>query len=202
MPVDDPDTVNDPQMWDDRYAEGLTGWDLGAAPPVLLGLIEDELRPAGRLLVPGCGHGHDSLALARAGWEVTGLDFAPRAVAAARASAKTAGVAVTYEQGDLFEMPTAWTGAFDAIWEQTCYCAIHPDRRDEYVAAMARVLASAGRYVGLFMNHQKPDGPPFDVTREDVTLRFGASFDLEEIRAVENSAADRPGEFLLFATRR
>ncbi len=202
MPVDDPDTVNDPQMWDDRYAEGLTGWNLGEAPPVLRDLIGSELRPAGRLLVPGCGHGHDSLALARAGWDVTGLDFAPRAVKAARASAEAAAVAVTYEQGDLFAMPKAWSDAFDAVWEQTCYCAVHPDRRDEYVASIARVLKTGGRYVGLFMNHEKPDGPPFDVTRDDVAMRFASVFHLDELRTVENSVTDRPGEFLLFATCR
>ena len=140
MPVDDPDTVNDPQMWDDRYADGLTGWDLGEAPPVLRDLIQDELRADGRMLVPGCGNGHDALALARAGWVVTGLDFAPRAVEAAQAHAKAADIDVTYEQGDLFAMPKAWAEAFDAVWEQTCYCAIHPDRRDEYVTAIARVL--------------------------------------------------------------
>lgn len=202
MPVDDPDTVNDPQMWDDRYAEGLAGWDLGDAPPVLHTLIKGELAGNGKILVPGCGNGHDALALARAGWRVTGLDFAPRPIATARENAKAASIEITYEQGDLFATPKAWSEQFDAVWEQTCYCAIHPDRRDEYVGAMARVLKPGGRYVGLFMNHEKPDGPPFDVTRDDVSLRFASVFDLEELRTVENSVADRPGEFLLFATRR
>ena len=202
MPVDDPETVNDPAMWDQRYAEGLTGWDLGEAPPVLRDLIRGELRPAGRILVPGCGNGHDALALAQAGWHVTGFDFAPRAIRAAREHARATGVTVSFEVADLFALPAAWAGAFDAVWEQTCYCAIHPERRDEYVAALAAVLKPGGRFVGLLMNHEKPDGPPFDVTRDDVRTRFAPLFDVEELRTVTNSAADRPGEFLVLARRR
>jgi cyclopropane fatty-acyl-phospholipid synthase-like methyltransferase len=43
-----------------------------------------DLRPC-RILVPGCGRGHEVVALARAGFAVTGVDFAPAAAAALQA---------------------------------------------------------------------------------------------------------------------
>ena len=80
--------------WNDRYAEGSTGWDLGEAPPVVHRVSQDvvEARRSQdsatppRVLVPGCGRGHDAIGWAQAGATATGLDFAPLALEAAHAS--------------------------------------------------------------------------------------------------------------------
>ena len=65
--------------WAAHYAAANTPWDLGGPHPELSQRLSDgDLAPprdGARALVPGCGHGHDALALARRGWVVTAVDL-------------------------------------------------------------------------------------------------------------------------------
>ena len=120
--------------WDQFYRQGETPWEKGAPHPALIEWInENPLR--GRVLVPGCGFGHDVRALAAAGAEVLGLDIAPFAIAAARAFPRCGHE--SYILADLFD-PGAVRGKFDWVFEHTCFCAIQLDRRGEYARASRR----------------------------------------------------------------
>jgi 2-polyprenyl-6-hydroxyphenyl methylase / 3-demethylubiquinone-9 3-methyltransferase len=77
-----------------------------AAPTPLAGL---------RVLDVGCGAGLASEALARAGAEVTGLDAAGEALAAARAHAAGGGLAITYRDGTPEALLAEGTDPFDAV---------------------------------------------------------------------------------------
>jgi thiopurine S-methyltransferase len=64
--------------WDQRYQEGSDGWELGQpAPPLAQFLRSYPLAPQapGRVLVPGCGRGHEVVLLADLGFGAIGLDF-------------------------------------------------------------------------------------------------------------------------------
>src|SRR6478609_4291828 len=69
--------------WQHHYETGDTPWNKGGpSPPLVQWLAGHRLH--GRVLVPGCGHGHDLVPLAASGADsVTGLDIAPGAVVAA-----------------------------------------------------------------------------------------------------------------------
>lgn len=67
-----------------------------------------------RILDVGCGTGSLSLLLAEAGHSVTGIDFAPEMIAAARHKAETADFSVIFEVQDA-SAPTFAPAAFDAI---------------------------------------------------------------------------------------
>jgi len=71
-----------PEFWEMRYRTSFTPWDAGAVPARLREYI-GQRRPAGRVLVPGCGSGHDVRFLAEAGLDVQGIDFSPAALDAA-----------------------------------------------------------------------------------------------------------------------
>ena len=191
-----------PEGWEERYREGRTHWDLGAAPPCLVRLIEGLPRGRLRVLVPGAGFGHDAIAWARAGHEVTAVDFAPSAVAGLRRRAREAGVHVAVLEADVFRLPASLDGAFDAVWEQTCYCAIAPGRRAEYVEVMARALVPGGAFHGLFWHHGREGGPPYDVTPEQVRATFAVRFELVSLEPVPDSPAARGNEFLALMGRR
>ena len=192
-------SAKDPSSWDRRYAEGTARWDLGAAPPALTALLARLDRPL-RVLVPGCGYGHDAIAWAEAGHDVVGVDFAPLAIEGAYERARAAGVEVSWLQADVFAMPDL--PPFDAIWEQTCYCAIDVEDRDRYVRAIADVLKPGGRFFGLLWNHGQPGGPPHDVTPEDVRERFAEAFDVASVTRVTESAPTRSNEFFAELVRR
>lgn len=71
------------------------------------------LIPKRQMLDLACGGGRHSLAMARYGAEVTGLDVGPAAIASARRQAARAGLPVTFVQGDVRQL--AFHAAFDAV---------------------------------------------------------------------------------------
>ena len=69
--------------WDQRYLEGSDRWELGRPAPPLEAFLRTDSRapqPPGRVLVPGCGRGHEAALLADLGYEVIGLDFSSEAI--------------------------------------------------------------------------------------------------------------------------
>lgn len=165
--------------WNRRYEEGDTPWDKGAPHPILETML-DRGALAGRVLVPGCGTGHDVRALARQGLEVVGLDVAPLALERAQAHPPVGGE--TYELGDLFDLPLSLRGAFDGVFEHTCFCAIDPVRRSDYVAAVAGALKPGGHLLAVFFVDPDNDdeGPPFGCTPAEIDGLFGGAFELLE----------------------
>jgi len=154
------------EFWEQRFAATDTPWDRGAPNPQLATwLVSGELAPC-RILVPGCGSGHEVGVLARAGFEGTGLDYAPGALARAGERLSEAQVEATLVEADVL----AWepSAPFDAIYEQTCLCALHPDQWRDYADQLARWLKPGGGLFALFMRALRPgaaegliEGPPY-----------------------------------------
>ncbi|MEE8272682.1 MAG: class I SAM-dependent methyltransferase, partial [Alphaproteobacteria bacterium] len=92
--------------------------DFRAGRDVLLPIESGEIGDVdGRsLLHLQCHFGLDTLGLARRGATVTGLDFAPRAIAAARALSAETGVPGTFVEGNLYDAPALIDGRFDIVY--------------------------------------------------------------------------------------
>jgi len=195
--------VSRPDFWDALYAAGGDGWELGAAAPPLVDVVERTPPPRGRVAVLGCGRGHDARLLAARGYEVVGYDFSTAAVEAARALAPRDGLNVRFEQRDIFTLGRDEAHAFDGVWEYTCFCAIDLTRRDEYVRAVASILRPGGWLLACFFPLRGGGaGPPFPVTRAEVRRRFAGSFRFERAQPPLRSARGRQGrEWLVLARR-
>ncbi len=172
--------------WEQHYEENHTPWDKGAPAPGLL-LYLEQAPLTGKILVPGSGLGHDVRAIAEVGptAEVVGLDVSPSAVE--RASQRPSVGKETYVEADLFQLPTPMVGAFDWIWEHTCFCAIDPSMRDAYVKAVKGALKPGGQFLGVFYldpyddEHRREDGrPPFGCSLDELTERFSPHFEITE----------------------
>ncbi len=154
------------EFWEQRFAEGNTPWDRGAANPQLgAWLAAGTLNPC-RILVPGCGSGYELGALAQAGFDVTGLDYAPLAVMRARKLLATAKAEAELIEADAL----TWRPqrAFDAIYEQTCLCALYPDQWRSYADQLHRWLVPGGKMLALFVQLPRAgaaegavEGPPY-----------------------------------------
>lgn len=169
--------------WNARYETGDTPWDMAGYSPTLRAALDvGLLRDRERILVPGCGRGHDVLQLAERGHSPVGVDFAPAAIEALRAAADNAGLSVSTHVGDIFELMERPAASFDGVWEYTCFCAIHPSERDRYVALMTHLVRPGGRLVfgvfPLFRDPGKVEGPPWIVTKDDVRNHFGHAWDV------------------------
>ncbi|MFM8798412.1 MAG: methyltransferase domain-containing protein [Fluviibacter sp.] len=158
-----------PNFWQEKFETQQTGWDRGQASPQLMHwLASGALNPreTQRIAVPGCGKGWEVAALSEAGFETTGLDYTPAAVAEAQQRLQVAGLAGEVVQADVLtytpEQP------FDAVYEQTCLCALTPDNWVAYSQQLMRWIRPGGRLYALFMQVSRPgsqqglvEGPPF-----------------------------------------
>jgi SAM-dependent methyltransferase len=154
-------------FWQQRFRDRDTPWDRGAPHPQLLDWLAAGVLQAGeRVAVPGCGSGHEVAALAQAGLSAVGLDYAPEAVALARERLRAQGLQAEVQQADVL----AWQPAapLDAVHEQTCLCALHPDHWAAYAAQLHRWLRPGGTLCALFMQALRPgaaegriEGPPY-----------------------------------------
>ncbi|HVC64121.1 MAG TPA: methyltransferase domain-containing protein [Candidatus Dormibacteraeota bacterium] len=136
-----------------------------------------DTRARARVAVPGAGRGHDARLLARHGYRVTAFDFALAAVAEARRLAAADGVDVAVEQRDVFTLGEDFAGAFDGVWEYTCFCAIDPARREEYVRVLHTILRPGGLLLACFFPlREGGDGPPFPVLRADIDRALADRF--------------------------
>ena len=168
------------QDWDRCYREGNIHWNRGeASPPLVQYLREHPL--SGRVLVPGCGLGHDAAHIADAGADVVALDIAPTALEMARQHYPHLDDACWF-LGDLFDLPQEWRGRFDYVVEHTCLSGLHPSMRPQYREALTSVLKPGGMIVGVWFINPDLDpeetGPPFGIPVEELDSLFAGDFDV------------------------
>jgi SAM-dependent methyltransferase len=156
--------------WEDLFQECRTRWERGALNPVFLAWLSAGALPAGRILVPGAGRSPEPLALARAGRRVTTVDLAPSAAAFQRA--RLAGLDAEVIEADLL----AWEPAapYDAIYDQTCLCALPPAAWPRYTAGLHRWLRPGGVLAVLFMQTGREGGPPWHCDLDRMRALFPA----------------------------
>jgi methyl halide transferase len=165
---------NDPvRFWEERYRRGATPWDRGGVSPALLQWLDSGVIAPGRTLVPGCGRGYEVLELARRGFEVVALDFAPSAVRHLVSVLQAAGLAAKVVEADVL----GWTAdlPFDAIYEQTSLCSLPPSKWEAYEAQLHRWLRPGGKLYALFMQTNREGGPPYHCGLEAMRKLFPAS---------------------------
>jgi citrate lyase subunit beta/citryl-CoA lyase len=175
-------------FWQERFESQRTPWDRGEANPALLRLLAEQVLATGsRVLVPGCGAGHEALAFAAAGMRVTAVDYAPAAVALTRARFEQANLPGTIVEADLlaWEAPRApedGSEGFDAIWDQACLCALHPDFWAIYARRLAGWLRPGGRLFLLAVQVEREgrregriEGPPYHCDVNLVRALFPSS---------------------------
>lgn len=155
-----PSVHADPEFWEERYRAGQTPWEYPGVPPALTRFLGRHPAAAGEtVLVPGCGSGQELAAFAAAGYAVTAVDFSATAVERARARVP-AGAALALHCADFFTCPLPAAG-FSLVYERTFVCALDPVRWPAVTRRIAGLLRPGGRWVGLFYEGPKEDGPPF-----------------------------------------
>jgi len=90
-----------------------------------------------------CHFGMDTIRWARYGATVTGVDFSPEAIAAARALAARMGVPATFVQSDVYALPSRLDGRFDVVFTSHGVLGWLPDL-ERWARVIAHFLAPRG----------------------------------------------------------
>ena len=190
--------VNQANFWEQIYEEEvIPGWDIGEpAPPFVAYLDRPNAPKSGQVAVIGCGRGNDVLLFAQRGFEVTAVDFSTPAIQAVREKLQAAQLQVDLQQTDIFDLPQSHALTFDYIVEYTCFCAIDPTRRPEYVNMVHQVLKPKGTLLAVFYLLPVDQGPPFGTTEDEVRSLFLDQFEIVEMIISPNSIEKRAGKEL------
>jgi SAM-dependent methyltransferase len=104
------------------------------------------VAPPARLLDVPCGGGRHSLALAARGYHLTGVDFSPDFLAAAKARPGPGSGSVTWERRDMRDLP--WPAAFDAAFSLGNSFGYFEDAGNaDFLRAVARALKPGARFL-------------------------------------------------------
>lgn len=156
--------------WEARYHEGHTPWDRQAASPALGKWLDSGRLRACRIVVPGCGRGHEVIELARRGFVVVAIDFAASAVSFLRQRLAREGLTAEVLQVDMF----GWQApqAFDAIYDQTSLCALSPGHWQAYADKLYEWLRPGGELFALFAQTGRSGGPPYHCDLDEMRRLF------------------------------
>lgn len=187
--------------WNDNYIQGFMPWDVEAPDPMLVEYLGTRSVTTGRALDIGCGTGTHALWLASRGFEVLGVDVAPRAVELATSKAEAAQLTGRVRFAVLdFLASTPDTGPFDLIFDRGCFHVFDPTDRPRFAAQVARCLAPGGLWVSLLGSTEGPardSGPPRRSAR-DIANAIEPSLEIVELRAThfDLGEADPPSAWL------
>lgn len=181
-------------FWQGRYDTKQTPWDLGAPAPPFIGVLQAHRAllpsPGAKVAVVGAGRGHDAALFASAGYAITAMDFS--AGANAEATRLYPGHFAT-AQIDVLQQDTLPHGDFAMVVEHTCFCAIPPRCRGDYVANTAAMLQPGGVLLGLFWTEIpiEAGGPPYGTAYDTLLDTFAPCFKPVWAVGCLNSVASR-----------
>jgi SAM-dependent methyltransferase len=188
QPPDDAAPIRTAGEWDAVYT-GTPPWDTGRPQPPFVALA-DAGALTGRLLDVGCGTGEHALLAAAHGAVATGVDLAPRAVAAARAKAAERGLSAEFLVGDALYLERLGT-RFDVVLDSGVFHVFDDEDRPRYVAGLAGVLRPGGHYHLLCFSDRTPGTwGPRRVTEQELRTAFADGWDVERIEPAEFELAE------------
>jgi methyl halide transferase len=159
-------------LWEQSYKSGFYPWQRQTLNAAFRTWFDGGMTKGSTVLIPGCGTSLEPLEFAVQGAAVTCLDIAPSAIEMQRRLFEKQNQTGTFICADLAMMRPITP--VDIIYEQTCLCAIQPERRPDYERFVYDSLRPSGTLFALFMQTRGPGGPPFHCAIEDMRHLFSA----------------------------
>ena len=189
--------ISDPEFWEEKYLLNETPWDTKTITPAIINAIDSSDNY--KIGILGCGYSKDSILLAKKGHSVYAIDFALKPIKYLNEIKKKEKIDTLFPvKMDIFNLDKKYLVFFDIIIEYTCFCAIDPNRREEYVESVSKILNKKGKLVALFFPTERKEadlkkGPPFCVDLEETLLMFKNNFNIIKIDNNPESIKPRKG---------
>lgn len=197
--IDNPDTMVS-KFWSERYDNDVLPWDLKKYHPCIDWSLPRLKLFKSKILVPGCGRGHDPAKLTSLGHKVTGLDFSSSAIKQAK---ELYGDKVKFEEADFFDFAEKNIEEYDIIFEHTLFCALSPDVREKLIKSWKKVLRPGGYLMGTFLVSSKRMGPPFGITEWELEQLLEKHFKIDYWGRLRGAETAREGkELFVYAQKR
>ena len=195
-----------PEYWEKSYQSGNMGWDLGGPTPIFDDWIQCQADSLS-ICILGAGNGWDAINFAEKGHNVTAVDFAESAIDNMQTSAQNKDIQINLIHSDIFDLCKLFNYTFDIVLEYTCFCAIDPARRMDYVRMTNQILKPDGKLVAILYPIDKDlndDGPPFAIDLDSTISLFSKYFilDTKEIPSLSIERRNGREVFVIFKKNR
>ena len=184
-------------FWDNKYKINEFSWDVGYPTPFFVDWSKTiENKKSKKILIPGCGLGHDVIYLSKLGFDVYACDFSSTAVKILRNKVEKNNLSTKVIKENFFKLSENFKGYFDYIIEYTFYCAINPSKRPNYIEECSKLLKDKGKLVGIMLpigNVEVASRPPFEVKLSELENNFLNFFKIIKIKPNHLSIKKRKG---------
>ena len=179
--------------WDSRYKTNDIGWDLGKISNPLKTYINQLDDKNIKVLIPGGGNSYEAEYLFTNGFNnIYVVDVSKTALENFKNRVPNFPKNQLLHQ-DFFEVDDV----FDLILEQTFFCAINPELRQQYANKIHDLLVKKGKLVGvLFDASLYKNRPPFGGSKKEYVNYFKELFQLNIFEKCFNSEPSRKGKEL------
>jgi cyclopropane fatty-acyl-phospholipid synthase-like methyltransferase len=168
-------------------------WDTGITPPEVYDFLEHN--PPGRALDLGCGTGTNVITIADYGWQVTGIDYVPRAIKKANRKIRQAGLIdnVDLFVGDVLK-PNTFGGEYQLILDVGCFHSFSGKEIEQYKENVCKHLVPGGNLL-LYVHLNDDPGSDHGAKESDLAL-LGSNLSLISRQNGEESS--RPSAWLKY----
>ena len=168
-------------------------WDSGITPPEVYDFLESN--PPGRALDLGCGTGTNVLTMARLGWQVTGIDYVPRAIRIAKRKIRQEGLADKAEfiVGDVLN-PKIIKGEYEFVLDIGCFHNFSGTDIERYREIVTRALKPGGSLL-LYVHMHQGQGSGHGTEESDLT-QLESSLSL--VNRQDGEESSRPSAWLKY----
>lgn len=187
-------TTLNKDYWENRYENNDAIWDIGYISTPLKEYIDQLDNKDTKILIPGAGNAYElDYLIEKEFHNVFVIDFAQQPIDAIIQRNKNLEKHLIHD--DFFNH----TETYDLIIEQTFFCALQPNLRENYVSKMYDLLSEKGKIAGLLFNFPLTEvGPPFGGSYEEYVNLFSEKFTLKTLEPAYNSIKPRANKELFF----
>ena len=133
----------------------------------------------GRALDLGCGTGTNAITLSEHGWQVVGVDFSLKAIAAARRKAARKELSIEFYVGDVSDLSFI-AGPFDFALDIGCLFSLKAPDREKYAGGLISMLPRGARYMLYAWLPQIRRGRQVGISAQEVTALCQPAFKLDK----------------------
>ena len=196
----------DANFWQQRWQEGRIGFHKSDVNPQLIKYFSALALPVGsKVLVPLCGKSVDMVWLARAGYNVVGIELVESAVQAffteqnitpniteftsatdksilKRYQGQLAEQTISLWAADIFALSATDIGKINAVYDRAALIALPAEMRADYSAQIVELSNNAPQLlITLNYDQSKKDGPPFSISQQQLQQYYVADYKLIEL---------------------
>ncbi len=176
------------RWFDQMYADAAGDptrlpWARASATPALVAWLNhvapDVIRPGARVVVVGCGLGHDVVEVENRGYDVVGFDVCESAIEWARRLHPPH--QSRFVVGDACDPPARLRRRFDLAVDVHTLQSVPPSMRETMARGMSELLCPHGALLSISHGRDESvpletiEGPPFPFTPEELTATMRAA---------------------------